>query len=159
MTFNFNPMTEEELNASNLVEEGIYEFEVLRSTREQSRAGNAMAKLNIRYVDKEGRGHTLFDYLVFSDVPLNIRKVKHFCESIGLVEEYKKGLLPEELGGYRGQFKISIQKGQEIPVDKLNGKPLGSCYPDKNVVEDYVGRVESAKSVPSDINFDSQIPF
>jgi hypothetical protein len=138
MTYQFNPLTEEELNAVELVEDGIYDFEVIKSVRKVSRTGNHMAELNIRFWDKNGKIHTLFDYLVFSIIPLNIRKVKHFCDATGLAEYYKKGELPEELGGYSGKIKVSTQKGQLIPQDKLNGKPLGSTYPDKNIVEYYV---------------------
>ena len=121
-----------------------------------------MAELNIKFWDRNGKVHTMFDNLVFSTVPLNIRKVKHFCDATGLQEYYKRGELPEELGGYSGRFRISIQRGQIIPVEKLNGKPMGSKYPDKNVVEDYVltdkGAVKyEAVSGSNDLNDD--LPF
>lgn len=160
--YKFPSMTEEELNAIDLVEDGIYDFEVIKSIRKVSRTGNHMAELNIRFWDKNGKVHTLFDYLVFSTVPLNIRKVKHFCDATGLAEYYQKGELPEELGGYSGKIKVAAQKGQLIPQDKLNGKSLGSTYPDKNVVEDYVltdkGAVKyEASTSNNDLN--DELPF
>ena len=155
MSYSFHPMSEEELNAVSLVEDGEYEFEVLKSTRRISKAGNPMAELNLRYWDKMGAPHTLFDYLVFSSVPLNIRKVKHFCDAVGLQDAYQKGEIPEELGGYNGKFRIITQVGQEIPEDKLQGKPKGSTYPPKNVVDDYVKSDKTQKVVEND-PFDTQ---
>jgi len=160
--YKFPSMSDEELNATDLVEDGEYDFEVIRSKPKTSYAGNQMAELNIKFWDRNGKVHTMFDNLVFSTVPLNIRKVKHFCDATGLQEYYKRGELPEELGGYSGRFRISIQRGQIIPVEKLNGKPMGSKYPDKNVVEDYVltdkGAVKyEAVSGSNDLNDD--LPF
>jgi hypothetical protein len=161
MSYSFQPMTEQELNANKLVEDGTYEFYVIRSTRKISKAMNSMCELNIRFWDKEGKIHTLFDYLVFSNVPLNIKKVKHFCDAVGLIEEYKVGQIPEELGGYSGKFKIFTQIGQEIPKDKLQGKPPGSKYPDKNAVEDYVVTEKSSVKYSSETDKfqDDGIPF
>jgi hypothetical protein len=138
MSYSFNPLTEEEINAFSLMDDGVYEFEVLKSTRQISKSNNPMAKLELRVWDKEGREHFVFDYLVFSTIPLNIRKVKHFCEAVGLHEEYKQGQIPEELERYCGQASIMKQAEQEIPEDKLNGKPKGSKYPAKNFVADYI---------------------
>jgi hypothetical protein len=136
--YTFTPMSEEEIQSSGLLEDGIYEFEVIRSTRKTSKSNNPMAELQLKIWDKEGKIHTIFDYLVFSTIPLNIRKVKHFCDAVGLQEQYKLGQMPEELSGYSGKAHIIIQKGNEIPSEKLNGKPVGSLYPDKNVVDDYM---------------------
>ncbi len=138
MSYDFLPMTEEEINAAGLVEDGIYDFEVIKSERQVSRNGNPMAKLNIKFWDKQGNIHTLFDYLVFSNVPFCLRKVKHFCEATGMSDDYKKGQIQETLDCLEGKMKVVKKVGVLIPEDKLNGKPLGSFYPDKNEVEDYI---------------------
>jgi hypothetical protein len=130
MSFNFRPMTEEELDKVDLIDNGIYQFEVIKSTKRISEAGNDMAELNIRFWDKEGNIHTVFDYLVFSDVKFCIRKIKHFCEAVGLVDQYTKGELPEEFRGYSGYLELGIQ--DEMP------NPKGGFYPKKNIVIDYV---------------------
>jgi hypothetical protein len=44
------------------------------------------------------------------------------------------------------KVKIVVEPGSEIPQDKLKGKPLGSKYPDKNKVEDYIKKEEGAVS-------------
>lgn len=66
MSYSFIPMTDEEIDAMNLVPEGQYDFSVLKSVRKTSKAGNPMAELTIQYWDIEGKEHTVFDYLVFS---------------------------------------------------------------------------------------------
>jgi hypothetical protein len=139
MSYNFQPMSEEELNKpDDLIADGIYNFEVIKSMRKTSRNGNPMAELHLKFWDKDGAVHTVTDYLVFSSVKFNIRKIKHFCDAVGLQDSFLKGELPEEFGGYAGKLSLVTQEGQEIPEDKLKGKRPGSKYPDKNVVEDYV---------------------
>lgn len=154
--YTFTPMTEEEIQSSNLLEDGDYDFEVVKSTRKISKANNPMAELQLNVWDKEGRQHLVYDYLIFSTVPLNIKKIKHFCEAVGLHEEYNKGSIPEELERCFGSAHFSKQNGAEIPNDKLNGKPIGSRYPDKNVVDDYIKK-ETKQSNP--LPFDDTIPF
>lgn len=160
--YKFPSMSDEELNAVDLVEDGIYDFEVIRSKPKMSHAGNPMAELNIKFWDKNGKIHTLFDNLVFSTVPLNIRKIKHFCDATGLQDYYSRGELPEELGGYSGKFKITTQLGQLIPMDRLNGKAHGSKYPDKNVVEDYIlleNDISKTERTSEKNSFDDDLPF
>lgn len=154
MSYSFQPMSEEELNSINLVDDGIYDFEVIKSTRKTSKSGNPMAELNIKFWDKGGQTHTLFDYLVFSKVNLNIRKVKHFCDTTGLSKEYSLGELPEELKGLCGKFSLKTQ-GQQP-----DGR--GGFYPAKNVVEDYIKSdiITDASQAGNDENFlNDPIPF
>lgn len=153
MSFNFEPLTEAELQTANLIEPGVYDFEVIKSTKRPSKAGNPMAELTLNVWDKKGKTKTVFDYLVFTSAALSIKKIKHFCDSTGLVEEYKKGSLPEELVGLSGKVAIDIQ--DEMP------KPSGGYYPSKNVVIDYMkeGLVESKSANSSDSFKDDDIPF
>lgn len=161
--YTFTPMTEEQINDSSLIEEGVYDFEVVKSTRKMSNAQNPMAELQLNIWDKEGKQHLVYDYLVFSSVPLNIKKVKHFCEAVGLADQYNVGQIPEELERYCGKVHVIKQAGKEIPFDKLKGKPAGSCYPDKNAVEDYIksDQQPAKKEAPKDdTSFDDDsIPF
>jgi hypothetical protein len=138
MSYDFIPMTEEEINRAGLVDDGVYDFNIVNCERKVSKANNPMAKLTIEFWDKEGRVHTIYDYLVFSKIGLNIRKVKHFCDAVGLQDKYLLGQVPEELDGYSGKARIVIQIGKEIEHKDLNGKPAGSKYPDRNIVDDYI---------------------
>ena len=88
MTYRFEPINEEDLDNFKLLENGDYPFEVAKSTRKISKSGNDMAELQLKVWDKNGAINTIFDYLVFSKVPLNIKKVKHFCDAANLLQEY-----------------------------------------------------------------------
>src|ERR1019366_7780465 len=129
----------------------------VKSERQLSAKGNAMAKLQLRFWDKEGKAHFVFDYLVFSEVNLCIRKVKHFCDAVGLAEQYAKGEIPEELELFCGKLQLGTQE------EKPN--PNGGVYPMKNIVVDYVksdGKKAGMKPLPakSDDNFDDvDLPF
>jgi len=150
MSYTFSPKSDEEL--IDIVPRGVYAFEVLKSERMTSQKGNPMCKLLLKYFDVNGRARLIYDYLVFSDANLNIRKIKHFCHSVGLVEEYKKGELPEDLTNKYGEFEIGIQ--DEQPNDK------GGFYPKKNTVVDYVkpSKKEETKNEEDEFHNDS-IPF
>ena len=128
MSYSFKSMTDEELE--QLLDDGIYEFCVKKSERKVSKSNNPMAMLTISVWDKKGIEKTIYDFLVFSSVPLNIKKVKHFCDSVGLQEEYKKGMLPENLDNLSGKLEIGTQDEKE--------KEGGGYWPKKNIVVDYV---------------------
>jgi hypothetical protein len=130
MSYNFSPLSDEELESMSLVPEGTYNFEVLKSTRKISKSGNPMAELQLGVWDDGGAIRSIFDYLVFSTVNLNIKKVSHFCKAVGLDGEYKQGSLREELHGLSGKVQIGTQDEQP--------KPTGGFYPKKNVVVDYI---------------------
>lgn len=155
MSYSFKVMTDEELN--DLLPQGVYSFEVTKSTRKVSKSGNDMAELNISVWDSNGKVYYLRDWLVFSSVALNIRKIKHFCDAVGLAEQYKKGELPEDLEKLSGKVKIGIEDEQP--------KADGGFWPKKNVVMDYVkadGNVVAIKpSQPAkpDDGFSDDIPF
>ena len=155
MSYCFNPMSDEELDAIDIIPEGVYNFEVLKSTRKVSKSGNPMAALQLNVWDNDGKTRCVFDYLVFSNVNLNIRKVSHFSKAVGLHEEYKKGELPEELELLSGKVQIGIQDEQE--------KPGGGFYPKKNIVIDYIadGKVKAKPSNDKTDAFqeDTDIPF
>lgn len=146
--YNFTPMTDEEISASNLVEAGNYDFEVVKSTRKSSKSGNPMAELMLTIWDKEGKSHNLYDYLVFSNIALNVKKIKHFCDATGLTKEYERGTLPENLTRLGGKVEIGIKDEQP--------NPNGGFYPKKNIVVDYMA---STKLVSNKSHIDDDVPF
>lgn len=153
MSYSFNPMSDEELDAFDLIPEGVYNFEVIKSARKTSKSGNPMAELTLSVWDSEGKVHNVFDYLVFSQVKLNIKKVSHFSKAVGLHEEYKRGELPEELEHFSGKVEIGVQDEQP--------KPSGGFYPKKNVVVDYIVDGEVKQKLPKDKDGfkDDELPF
>lgn len=154
MSYSFQPMSDAEIDALNLIEDGEYEFQVVKSTRRVSKKGNPMAEIQLNIWDKKGTIRTVFDYLVFSTVGLNIRKIKHFCESVGLIEEYKQGNLREDLSNLCGKVLIGTQEPQP--------NPNGGMYEKKNVVIDYLsGDIETNKTPikKSDSDLNDDLPF
>ena len=151
MSYSFDPMTEEEIASSNIIEDGVYNFEVVKSTRKTSKSGNAMCELQLNVWDNDGKINPIFDYLVFSKIPLNIKKVKHFCDAVGLQEEYKKGQIPEELERFCGKLQLGTQ--EERP------NPNGGVWPRKNNVIDYIAGDGQSSKKPEIDQFSDEIPF
>ena len=139
MSYNLQPLTEEELNMFDLMEEGVYDFEVIKSDNQTSKSGNSMAKLQLNVWDKSGKSNIVFDYLVFSSVKFCIRKVKHFCESTGIADDYLKGSIREELEQLSGKVHIGVQ--ESMP------NATGGYYPSKNIVIDYITKDNASKII------------
>jgi hypothetical protein len=153
MSFHFTPLSEEELNKrDDLLEEGIYDFEVLSSEHQISEAGNPMSKLTLNVWDKEGRCVPIFDYLVFSQTKLCLRKIRHFCHAVGIIDDYEKGELRENFKSLSGKVLVGVQAPKP--------KGGGSYYPEKNVVIDYIIKDNSSpKKEDSGAPFDDDIAF
>lgn len=167
--YTFVPFTDEQLDAAglNLVDAGCYDFTVDKATRKVSKSGNPMCELQLTVWDIEGKPHVIFDYLVFSAIPLNIRKVKHFCMTVGLLDEYNKGALPEDLTGRSGKVEIGIKDPQP--------KEGGGTYPKKNVVLDYLAdqkplkradmsheqaaMISASRQTSASVPFNDDLPF
>jgi hypothetical protein len=153
MPFNFTPLNDDELESIGLVPDGIYDFVVTKSTRKVSKAGNDMAELVLDYWDHQGRVHPIYDYLVFSEAPLSIRKLCHFCRAVGWEHHYKAGSLPDDFGGLSGKIEISTQEARQ--------NPNGGTYPKKNVVVDYHAKspVDATTNIGSEQGMEDDIPF
>jgi len=133
MSFTFTPMTEEEIKSLNIMDSGIYDFEVIKAEQSISKSGNPMIKLMLKVWDTNGREHIIYDYLVSTSNMMY--KIKHFCESVGLEDKYKLGTFDEnDCVGKCGKVDIIIQKGQS--------SPNGGNYPDKNTARDYISKIE-----------------
>jgi hypothetical protein len=118
------PQSEEEINESGLYPAGTYDFEVLEAQDQTSKSGNEMIMLKIAIFNSDGASRHCFDYLV--STPGASFKVRHFCESVGILSQYESGEIDTDtLVGRSGRAKIKIDKG--------NGD-----FPAKNAVVDYV---------------------
>ena len=139
----FTPKKEEDLKSFDLIPDGTYDFDVLKASDEVSKAsGNEMIKLTLGvYVDGKIT-KWVFDYLV----PSMEAKLRHFCDSTGLLSEYEDGSLEAfYCKGRSGKAKIGVQKGQD-------------GYSDKNIIKDYVcrpakglGKAEHATAETTDL--------
>ncbi len=163
--FQYDVMSEQEAMAERfqLMKEGIYDGVITESQDKSSASsGNPMMDMTVTVYDENGKTHDVRDFLVFTKQMM--WKVVHFAESANILKEYEAGKLCSEVAINKTvQVKIVVESGSEIPQDKLKGKPLGSKYPDKNKVEDYIKKDQGASgasngdtSPPSD---DDDIPF
>lgn len=142
----------------NLLEDGEYDAVVKVATRSMSKANNVMADMTLAVFDKAGNAHDIRDFLIFTDKML--WKIKHFCDSSGQEKLYlDEKFTPEDASNQHVRVKVKTQQGNEIPFDKLNGKPVGSKYPDKNVIEDYIIGKSNVIGKPADEFINDSIPF
>jgi hypothetical protein len=119
----FTPKTEEEISEAGLLPKGEYPFEVIKAEDKKSKNGNAMIELSLCVFQPDGETRKVVDYLL-SKVAY---KLRHFCDSVGLLPQYQGGTLQaEDCVGRTGNCKIEI-------------KPADS-YPAKNEVKDYITR-------------------
>ena len=150
--FQYEPMSEQEAMQERfqLVKEGIYDAVITASQDTRSaNSGNPMMDMTVTVYDENGKAHDVRDFLVFTKAMM--WKVVHFADSAGILKEYEEGKLCSEVAiGKRVQVKITVEEGSEIPQDKLKGKPLGSKYPDKNKVEDYIKKSDQGAPVQSE---------
>ncbi len=147
----FTPKTESELSSMNLLDAGIYKYEVVEAEERLSSKGNEMIVVKLDIYDDSGFRRSLKDYLLEAMA----FKLRHFCESAGLLDKYNSGeLTTNELVGVSGKVDIAYQAGDQ--------KPEGGYYPDKNVVADYIvpDASEPAKTPKKENPLDSEdIPF
>lgn len=138
--FNYDVMSEQEAieERFNLLKEGEYDAVISASLDKVSaNSGNPMMDITLQVFDEAGKARDVRDFLVFTKTMM--WKVIHFADSAGLLKPYEEGKLCSEVAiGNRVRVKIGVEEGGEIPQDKLKGKPMGSKYPDKNKVEDYI---------------------
>lgn len=145
----FEPKTEEELNAGNLMANGEYDFEVADAEEQTSKkSGNDMIKLKLNFDGDEGRRHVVFDYLVGSEASLY--KVRGFAEAVGLLPQYESGELQAVMmNGRTGRAKVEIDH-----KDK--------AYPAKNVIRNYIKPKNGAAPATKGNHHavvDDEIPF
>ena len=162
MGFSYQVYTEQEAieERFNLLKEGEYDAVITASKDRQSSSGNSMMDMTLQVFDEEGKARDVRDFLVFTKGMM--WKVIHFADSAGLMKTYEEGrLCSEAVIGNRVRVIITVEPGSEIHADKLNGKPMGSKYPDKNKVQDYVKKDDKKPLQPpiDDDGFDVDVPF
>jgi hypothetical protein len=117
------PLTEQQIKLGDLIEPGIYPFEIVEAEDTVSRAGNDMLKVKLKVFTPDGRERLVSDYLMEA---LEY-KLAHFFESIGLYSKYAEGAVSaEDCWGRSGEVKIYTQ------IDKTGQ------YDPKSSVADYI---------------------
>ena len=124
MAIDFKPKTEKEIEEEMIFPAGDYDFDVLTAEDTVSKSsGNSMIKIKLGvYVGSQIR--RIDDYLL----PAMSAKLRHFCDTTGLLSKYEAGTLEAaDCLGRAGRVKIAVDPAKE-------------AYPAKNVVKDYVCR-------------------
>lgn len=164
--FDYEVMTENDaLKARySLLKEGEYPaiiFDCIDTISKNS--GNPMFEVTLHVIGNDGSRNEVKDFCTFTHKMM--WKVIRLCASAGVLAAYEnKTLHPSMLKGQKIKVLVKAQEGKEIPFEKLNGKPVGSKYPDKNVIEDYLMDTSPSRLNPlipkTDNTFpDDDIPF
>jgi hypothetical protein len=160
LNFDYTPLSEEEAQRKRfqLLDDGIYDAVIDKAISKMSASNNAMGEIHLSVFDKNGHPAPVRDYVMFS--PNMIWKTRHLCDAAALQKEFDEGKFrPEMAENKRVRVLVGTQKGKEIPFEKLNGKPVGSLYPDKNIIHDYVPFDPSANDAVTKDVFNDDIPF
>lgn len=140
----FNPKTENEIKAANLLPAGIYDAEIGTAEDKTSAAGNEMIKLDVTVFDKGGGKHFIFDYLLEAMA----YKLRHASEACGLLDKYAKGTLEADdfiNKTCKVKLKIDISKDAK--------------YSDKNVIVDYIVNEKPQEKKSLDNALNDSVPF
>ena len=153
VTMKFQSRSEQEITEMNLIQPGIYAFEVIDAVDAMSHSGNEMIKLELKVWDDKGRERKVYDYLLEALA----FKLRHFAVNCGLIEKYEKGELSAQDCKYKsGKLELIVQKGKENKIE-------GGMYPDRNSVKDYVGDEVPLSAVTSKqdskVDPDEDVPF
>jgi hypothetical protein len=127
---NFPPKTEEQLKAELIMPEGEYDFECVEASDTVSKAGNDMIKVTHKVFTPDGGFRLVTDYLMAKMA----FKLRHFCETTGMMDRYDAGdLMARHCEGRTGRVLIQVDPERKGKDKDGNDK----TYPPKNSVGDY----------------------
>lgn len=155
----FEPKTEEEIARESLFPEGEYDFEVIDAIDATSKSGNEMITLSLKlFVEDETR--VIKDWLVAG----SSRKIRQFCESTGIMDNYNKGqFYAADLPGLTGRCKIKFDKGGNgyDPSNKVAWyvKPEAEGYRPERAPADQPARPVTPSRPASDQSTEDDLPF
>jgi hypothetical protein len=110
MPIHFEPKTDEQLAEAGLLPDGIYSFKVIDAKDKISQTGNEMILLKLAVYVGE-KPHTVYDHLVVTE--RMEYKIKHFADSVGISEQYEKGVLAaEDCINREGDVKVATEKAE-----------------------------------------------
>lgn len=134
----YTPYTEEQIQSMNVMDEGIYVFQVLEvivtdkyNKPLRDRNGIDMAKLKLMVWDNENRERIVYTFI--SGDGNFAYKLRHYAQTLGMIIEYENGTFDiQRTEGKSGKANIVIKKG----TIKADGS--GEMWPDRNDVKDFV---------------------
>lgn len=134
----YTPYTEAQIQSMNVLEEGTYKFQVGEvilndkfGSPLQDKNGNDLAKLKLLVKDNEGRDRIVYTFL--SGDGNFAYKLRHFCQTLGMIEDYENGTfnIMRTLNKF-GTANVIVKKGTTKPDGS------GDVWPDRNEIKDFV---------------------
>lgn len=123
----FQSKTEEELKAELVMPEGEYDFEVIEAADAVSKKGNDMIKVQLKVFAPDGGFRTVTDYLMAKMA----FKLRHFCETTGMMDRYDAGdLQARHCEGRSGRVLLQVEPERK-------SEDGSKTYVPKNSVSDY----------------------
>jgi hypothetical protein len=134
----YTPYTEAQIQSMNVMDEGIYSFQVLEVivTDKHGRAlqdknGIDMAKIKLLVWDNDNRER--FVYTFISGDGNFAYKLRHYAQTLGMVMEYEDGHFDIlRTVGKNGKASIMIKKGT------MKNDGSGEMWADRNDVKDFI---------------------
>jgi len=121
----YTPKTEEQLADESLLDDGLYDFEIIDVDDRPSKKGNDMITLKLAVFNNDGTQRHIYDYLVIGN-PFGERRLRHAARTCGILDIYNSGNLTAQ------DF---LDKSGRVLLKRQNGT---SEYPaPKNIVSDY----------------------
>lgn len=148
----FTPMTDDEIKAAGLLEEGEYQATVVGLTEATSKAGDPMLKIDFTLYMPSGGEIARSDWFLTDGEykHLGLAKLHEFCEATGLADAYKSGSLTEkDVAGKRLNIEISHVKSKKD--GKVNAN-ISGYFP-------LNGKVQTQAAPKADTFNDDDIPF
>lgn len=134
----YTPYSEAQIQSMNVMDEGIYIFEVLEvhvtdkyNNPLRDKNGIDMAKLKLLVWDNENRERIVYTF-ISGDINFAY-KLRHYAQTLGLIADYESGSLDiQRTQGKSGKAIIVIKKGS------LKTDGSGEIWPDRNDVKDFI---------------------
>ena len=111
---NFEPMTDDEIAASQLSPPGIYDFSIVSADEKLSAArSNPMIELRLEVSRSGGTQRIVRDYLL----PQCKEKLMQAAMACGVIEKYLAGsLVGEDFVGKKGSVRLGVERGRKFPA-------------------------------------------
>lgn len=150
------PKTENEILEADLLQPGVYDFEVIRAVEGPSKAGNEMITLTHK-VFSGSETYFVRDWLLNNDH----KKLRGFAACVGILAHYDAGMMvAEDCVGRIGQCKIKVENSEKFGM----GNKVAAYMPStEGIAAEVKARLEEqASSVASTPAFDpdsDDLPF
>jgi hypothetical protein len=145
----FTPQSDEAIDnlktredEERLLSDGEGRFDVITCAAKVSKSGNNMLCVKLKVWDCNNKSGFIDEYLMTGEKSFFIRRIKSFCDSIGIIDKYNSGKLnaSDINNSHNGKIIIGRRKDN-------NGKL-------QNTVTEYIKKSEDKNTINEDLNDD-----